>query len=153
MDPGNFDSSRLNSPLIWETLCVHNLISVAFMQKLIRRNRSATPSGHSNQGDTPSAQLSKLGYGPYHTQRLALSQTSANTNPDIVPSIFYKPKYIEKGNPLQDEEKLLRGLPIVEPEDEVINTIRKVPSDQALMPMRWGSKRRATGRSKSGLQV
>ena len=72
---------------------------------------------------------------------------------DVERSSLRKPKYIENGDPLQDEEKLLQGLPIVEPEDVVTNTIRKVPSDEALTPLRWGSNRRASGRSKSGLQV
>lgn len=72
---------------------------------------------------------------------------------NVQPSVFRKPKYIENGDPLKDEEKLLQGLPIVEPGDEALNTIRKVPSDQALLPLRWGSSRRTTGRSKSGLQV
>lgn len=72
---------------------------------------------------------------------------------DVDLSGLRKPKYIENGDPLQDEEKLLQGLLIVEPEDVMANTIRKVPSDEALMPLRWGSNRRATGRSKSGLQV
>lgn len=75
------------------------------------------------------------------------------SNDDVGQSVLRKPKYIENGDPLQDEEKLLQGLPIVEPVDEELNTIRKVPSDQALMPLRWGSSRRVTGRSKSGLQV
>ena len=79
--------------------------------------------------------------------------TSANKILDCEPPVFCKPKYIENGDPLQDEEKLLQGLPIVEPGDEAFNTIRKVPSDQALMPLRWGTSHRATGRSKSGLQV
>ena len=72
---------------------------------------------------------------------------------DVELSGLRKPKYVENGDPLQDEEKLLQGLLIVEPEDVVTNTIRKVPSDEALMPLRWGSNHRATGRSKSGLQV
>lgn len=75
------------------------------------------------------------------------------SNNDVEQSVSRKPKYIENGDPLQDEEKLLQGLPIVEPADEELNTIRKVPSDQALMPLRWGTSRRVTGRSKSGLQV
>ena len=79
--------------------------------------------------------------------------TFAKKSPDSELPVFHKPKYIENGDPLQDEERLLQGLPIVEPGDESSNTIRKVPSDQALMPLRWGSSRRATGRSKSGLQV
>ena len=78
---------------------------------------------------------------------------SAKEDPTFQPYFFRKPKYIENGDPLRDEEKLLQGLPIVEPGDEGLNTIRKVPSDQALLPLRWGSSRRTTGRSKSGLQV
>ena len=72
---------------------------------------------------------------------------------DVELSGLRKPKYIENGDPLRDEEKLLQGLLIVEPEDVMTNTIRKVPSDEAFMPLRWGSNRRVTGRSKSGLQV
>ena len=81
------------------------------------------------------------------------SWTFANRDPDAEQLFLRKPKYLEKGDPLQDEETLLQGLPIVEPGYEAFNTIRKVPSDQALMPLRWGSSRRASGRSKSGLQV
>ena len=77
----------------------------------------------------------------------------AKEDPNVQPSVFRKPKYIEDGDPLKDEEKLLQGLPIVEPGDAALNTIRKVPSDQALLPLRWGSSRRTTGRSRSGLQV
>lgn len=115
--------------------------------------RSSPASDYSKQGDTPSARLSKLGCGPYRRQQHASSMTFAKKSPDSELPVFHKPKYIENGDPLQDEERLLQGLPIVEPGDESSNTIRKVPSDQALMPLRWGSSRRATGRSKSGLQV
>lgn len=122
------------------------------MPKLTTCNRSAPASDYSKQGDTPSERLSKLGCGPYRRQHNTPSGISVSNN-DIEPSAFRKPKYIENGDPLQDEEKLLQGLPIVEPRDEELNTIRKVPSDQALMPLRWGTSRRVTGRSKSGLQV
>lgn len=134
-------------------------MSLAYLPlpKLTRCNRSILPSDYSKQGDTPSARLSKLGCGPYRRQKHTSGWTPANKIPDVEPFDYRKdsrkPKYIEKGDPLQDEEILLQGLPIVEPGDEAINTIRKVPSDQALMPLRWGSSRRATGRSKSGLQV
>ena len=116
-------------------------------------NRSATASEYSKQGDTPAARLSKLGCGSNVCQRYTSTQTSAKEDPDVQRSVFRKPKYVEDGDPLKDEEKFLRGLPIVEPGDEALNTIRKVPSDQALLPLRWGSSRRTTGRSKSGLQV
>lgn len=122
------------------------------MQKLTRCTRSAPASDYSKQGDTPSERLSKLGCGLYRRQQHTSSGTSASNN-DFEQSAFRKPKYIENGDPLQDEEKLLQGLSIVEPGDEEFNTIRKVPSDQALMPLRWGTNRRVTGRSKSGLQV
>ncbi|KAF6221379.1 hypothetical protein HO133_002234 [Letharia lupina] len=134
-------------------------MSLAYLPlpKLTRCNRSILPSDYSKQGDTPSARLSKLGCGPYRRQKHTSGWTPANKIPDVEPFDYRKdsrkPKYIEKGDPLQDEEILLQGLPIVEPGDEAINTIRKVPSDQALMPLRWGSSRRATGRSKSGLQI
>lgn len=121
------------------------------MRKLTR-DRSAPASDYSKQGDTPSERLSKLGCGLYRRQQHTSSGTSESNN-GVEPSAFRKPKYIENGDPLQDEEKLLQGLPIVEPGDEELNTIRKVPSDQALMPLRWGTNRRVTGRSKSGLQV
>lgn len=123
------------------------------MPRLTRCNRSAPASEYSKQGDTPSARLSKLGCGSDLCQRYTSNQTPAKEDPYVQPSVFRKPKYIEDGDPLQDEEKLLQGLPIVEPGDEAFNTIRKVPSDQALLPFRWGSSRRTTGRSKSGLQV
>ena len=129
------------------------MVQAAFIPKLISCGRSATASEHCKQGDRPSAQLSRLGFGPHRGQQHTSNQASTNTDLNVEWSVFRKPKHIEKGNPLQDEEKLLQGLPIVEPEDEVINTIRKVPSDQTLMPLRWGSNRRATGRSRSGLQV
>ena len=129
------------------------MIPNALLLKLTRCNSPAPCSDYSKQGDTPSARLSKLGCGLYGRQQHSSSWISANTDLDVEPSGFRKPKYIENGDPLQDEEKLLQGLQIVEPEDQVANTIRKVPSDQALMPLRWGSNRRATGRSKSGLQV
>lgn len=134
-----------------ETASVSDTIPTVLMPKLTRCNSSEPASVYSKQGDTPSARLSKLGCGLYCRQQYSSSWTATNADPE--PSDFRKPKYIENGDPLQDEEKLLQGLPIVEPEDEVTNTIRKVPSDQALMPLRWGSNRRATGRSKSGLQV
>ena len=123
------------------------------MSKLTSCNRLAPASDYSKQGDTPSARLSNLGCGTHHGQQHTSSWTSASTHVNVEPLGFRKPKYIEKGDPLQDGEKLLQGLPIVESEDEVTNAIRKVPSDQALMPLRWGSNRRKTGRSKSGLQV
>ena len=72
---------------------------------------------------------------------------------DVELSGLRKPKYIGNGDPLQNKEKPLQGLLIVEPEDVATNTIRKVPSDEVLMPLRWGSNRRATGGSKNGLQV
>ena len=123
------------------------------MSELTSCNRLAPASDYSKQGDTPSARLSNLGCGTHHRQQRTSSWTSASTHVDVEPFGFRKPKYIEKGDPLQDGEKLLQGLPIVESEDEVTNAIRKVPSDQALMPLRWGSNCRKTGRSKSGLQV
>ena len=129
------------------------MISNALMPKLTRHNRSALASDYFKQRDTPSARLSQLGCGSDHPQQHTPNWISATTDQDTEPFDFRKPKYIEKGDPLQDEEKLLQGLPIVEPEDEVTNTIRKVPSDQALMPLRWGSNRRVSGRSKCGLQV
>ena len=115
--------------------------------------RSAPASEYSKQGDTPSVRLSKLGYGPYPRPQDASGSTPADQDPDTRSFVFHKPKYIENGDPLQDEEKLRQGPTIVEPGDEAFNTIRKVPSDQALFPPRWGSSRRATGRSRSGLQV
>lgn len=121
------------------------------MPALIEYDRSA--SDYSKQGDTPSARLSKLGCGPYRGQQHTSNKVLINAGLNVESIVFRKPKHIEEGDPLQDEEKLLQGLPIVEPEDEAINTIRKVPSDQALEPIRWGGTRRATGRSKSGLQV
>lgn len=141
------------SPMDREIDYVFSVTSAALTSKLIRCNRSAPTSDYSKQGDTPSARLSKLGCGLYRRQQHTLSGTSTNQTLDIEPIDFRKPKYIEKGDPLQDDEKLLQGLPIVEPRDEAFNTIRKVPSDQALMPLRWGSTSRVTGRSKSGLQV
>ena len=140
-------------PIDSKTASVLNIIPIALMPKLTRCNSFASASDYSKQGNTPSARLSKLGCGQYRRQQNTSSWTPANTDPDVEPSGFRKPKYSENGDPLQDEGKLLQGLRIVEPEDEMTNTIRKVPSDQALMPLRWGSNRRATGRSKSGLQV
>lgn len=137
-----------------EIACVFSITSVALMPKLTRCKRLAPASDYSRQRDAPSAQGCKLGCGPYRHQQHTSSWASTNKKPDIEPIVLRKPKRIEKGDPLQDEEQLLRGLPIVEPgEEETSNTIKKVPSDQALMPLRWGSCRRSTGRSKSGLQV
>lgn len=127
-------------------------IFIAPIPKLTRWNRPAHVSDYSKQGSTPSERLSKLGCGPYRRQQDTSGATSVS-NSDVEQSVLRKPKYIDKGDPLQDEEILLQGLPIVEPADEEVNTIRKVPSDQALMPLRWGTSRRVTGRSKSGLQV
>lgn len=129
-----------------EHRCTHALA-------LTRCNRSAPASEYSKQGDTPAARLAKLGCGPSRRQQHTSNWTPTKIDLDVAPSVFRKPKHIEEGDPLQDEEKLLRGLPIVEPEDEIIDTIRKVPSDQTLMPLKWGSNRRVTGRSRSGLQV
>lgn len=149
----HFEPESCDSPMNRENAHFFSTTSVALMPELTRCNRSAPASDYSKQGDTPSARLSKLGCGPCRRPKHTSSSTSANQNPDVEPFDFRKPKYIEKGDPLQDEEKLLQGLPLVEPGDETFNTIRKVPSDQALMPLRWGSSRRATGRSKRGLQV
>lgn len=141
------------SPTDREIDYAFSMTSVALTPELTRWNRAAQSSDNIEQGDTPSAQLFKLGCEPFRRQQHTLSWTFANKNPDVAPLVLRRPRYIEKGDPLQDEEKLLQGLPIVEAGDETSNTIRKVPSEQALMPLRWGSTHRATGRSKSGLQV
>lgn len=136
-----------------ETTYVFSITSFALTSNLTRCNRLAPASDYSKQGDTPSARLSKLGCSLYRHQQHKSSGAFNNENPYVESLVLRKPTFIEKGDPLQDEQKLLQGLPIVEPGEEIANTIRKVPSDQALMPLRWGSSRRATGRSKSGLQV
>ena len=57
------------------------------------------------------------------------------------------------GDPLQDDSRLLRGLRITETVENDPTAVRKVPSDQTLPKLRWGSTRRTSGRSKSGLQI
>ena len=152
MDPVHFGLSRIRQ-IHQQIAYVFSKTSIALTKRLTECHRSAPASDYSKQGSTPSARLSKLGCGPHGRHQHRSSLTSTNENLNLEPFLFRKPKYIEKGDPLQDEAKLLQGQPIVEPGDEAFNPIRKVPSDRSLMPLRWGSSRRATGRSKSGLQI
>ncbi|KAL2040968.1 hypothetical protein N7G274_006426 [Stereocaulon virgatum] len=61
-------------------------------------------------------------------------------------------KHIE-GDPLQDDNILTKGPRIADNTDGDPSAIIKVPSDQTLFKFRWGSSQRASGRSKSGLQI
>lgn len=68
-------------------------------------------------------------------------------------SVNYKPSYIEEGDPLKDEGKLHYGLKISDIKNDFPNTIKKSPSNQDLAKLRWGSNKRSSGRSKTGLQI
>lgn len=59
----------------------------------------------------------------------------------------------DDGDPLQDDSRLLQGLRITESDENDPTAVRKVPSEQALSKLRWGSHHRTSGRSRSGLQI
>ena len=54
---------------------------------------------------------------------------------------------------MQDDNILTKGPRIADNTNGDPSAIVKVPSDQALSKFRWGSSQRASGRSKSGLQI
>ena len=87
--------------------------------------------------------------------QLAFSTTPipcTNTAPAYQPTVHTR-ECANDGDPLQDESRLLQGLRITESDENDPTAVRKVPSEQALSKLRWGSHRRTSGRSRSGLQI
>lgn len=87
--------------------------------------------------------------------QLAFSSTPilcTNTAPVYEPTIHTR-ECANDGDPLQDDSRLLQGLRITESDENDPSAVRKVPSEQALSKLRWGSHRRTSGRSRSGLQI
>ncbi|MDI1491986.1 MAG: hypothetical protein OHK93_003197 [Ramalina farinacea] len=78
----------------------------------------------------------------------------ANATPSAPFNHLRSPRFIENGDPLSDDERLLYG-PMIsnEAEPQSPEVLKKSPSDQALSPFRWGSSHRKTGRSKTGLSI
>ena len=66
---------------------------------------------------------------------------------------MYTHECANDGDPLQDDSRLLQGLRITESDESDPTAVRKVPSEQALSKLRWGSHHRTSGRSRSGLQI
>ena len=66
---------------------------------------------------------------------------------------MYTHKCADDGDPLQDDKRLLQGLRITESDENDPTAVKKVPSEQALSKLRWGSHHRTSGRSGSGLQI
>ena len=66
---------------------------------------------------------------------------------------MYTHEFADDRDPLQDDSRLLQGLRITEIDENDPTAVRKVPSEQALSKLRWGSPRRTSGRSRSGLQI
>ena len=92
---------------------------------------------------------------PEGFNQLALSSAPiicTNTAPAYQPKVHTR-EYADDGDPLQDDSRLLQGLRITESDENDPTALRKVPSEQALSKLRWGSHRRTSGRSKSGLQI
>ena len=58
----------------------------------------------------------------------------------------YRPRFVEDGDPLQDENRLFRG-PRLTSDEETLDpaAVKKSPSNQALGPFRWGTEQRKTG--------
>ena len=87
--------------------------------------------------------------------QLTLSSTPilcSNTAPAYQPTVHTR-ECANDGDPLQDDSRLLQGLRITESNENDPTAVRKVPSEQALAKLRWGSHRRTSGRSRSGLQI
>lgn len=123
--------------------------------KLTGCNRSFPATKHCENMERPSEPLCRPRCGPSQHQLIYVEESPGlpvDHTYNLSPVSLW-PKRIEEGDPLQDEEKLLHGLQIVNPGQEGLNTLAKAPSDEALLPLRWGSDRRATGRSKTGLQI
>ena len=78
----------------------------------------------------------------------------ANATPSSPFNHLRSPRFIENGDPLSDDGRLLYG-PLISNEEEPQSpeVLKKSPSDQALSPFRWGSSHRKTGRSKTGLSI
>ena len=66
---------------------------------------------------------------------------------------MYTHECADDGDPLQDDSRLLQGLRITESDENDPTAVKKVPSEQALAKLRWGSHHRTSGRSRSGLQI
>ena len=69
------------------------------------------------------------------------------------PKILHRRRFIEVGNPLEDDLRLLQGPRITDEEEIEANAIKKSASNQALNGFRWGGSRRKTGLSKTGLCI
>ena len=92
---------------------------------------------------------------PEGFNQLALSSAPilcTNTAPAYQHTVHTR-ESADDGDPLQDDSRLLQGLRITESDENDPTAVRKVPSEQALSKLRWGSHRRTSGRSKSGLQI
>ena len=87
--------------------------------------------------------------------QLGFSSTSvlcSNTASAHQPTVYTR-ECADDGDPLQDDSRLLQGLRITERDENDPTAVRKVPSEQALSKLRWGSHHRISGRSKTGLQI
>ena len=58
-----------------------------------------------------------------------------------------------EGDPMCNDKTLFQGHRLANPGDESPDAIRKVPSDQVLSVLRWGSNQRTSSHSKSALQI
>jgi len=85
--------------------------------------------------------------------KAAEDKLANNTNTLRLDTINVRPYPVENGDPLLDDGKLYHGPRIRDMETEMPNTIKKSSSNQALAKFRWGSDKRTTGRSKTGLQI
>ena len=76
-----------------------------------------------------------------------------NNTASVYQPFIHTRECADDGDPLQDDSRLLQGLRITESDENDPTAVRKVPSEQALSKLRWGSHHRTTGRSRSGLQI
>ena len=85
---------------------------------------------------------------------MMVNMAGANATPSSPFNHLRSPRFIETGDPLSDDGRLLYG-PMIsnEAEPQSPEVLKKSPSDQALSPFRWGSSHRKTGRSKTGLSI
>ena len=68
--------------------------------------------------------------------------------------MIHGPRFIECGDPLQDEDRLLHRRCITDEEDaEGLTTLTRSASNQMPGKCKWDSKRRTAGRSKTGLHI
>ena len=72
---------------------------------------------------------------------------------DLPQENFRTPRFIEGSDPLHDDTRLLGGPRICNEEDLQSNTLKKSASNHAIDGLRWGSEKRRTGLSKTGLCI